>query len=499
MAIIFSNGFGIGASNNGGGGSLSFFTNLNTIVTTLRNNMSDFRNPDYYFYDLDGDGYYINDGGGDMMDSANATTPWLRSNQTFTGSTSYTPERYPYAINYVDSSSYGVRDTSFGYQSLGYASGTTTTYQPLTVIGTRATNATPGDPIGFQSGGNIGADNSGIHVDGNIYTGNTVSGFTVHAFYSETYDASDPSVCDVFILLGHPSWNSVFGNVYYGAETDNNGNGSFLYTSGNGATNILAIKTLLSKDNGVEVTFSEVQTVVDNFIARIYESQNFSPPLTQYSNNGSTNNQGLILSLDGSVALSGNTILDQSGYGNNLAYNGVTPEVYNSYYYDFNSNTIAQSIGYSLYNNLLNTMSMTMWVNFPTLTNGASILSRTSGNSGGWALRVSSNQFNLVKYNEADQYSNGSFTINTNTWYHIGVVQGGGSLMFTLNGQIVGSVNNGSTGNFAFNNNSFFLCYDGYINTTIPLKIAKLKIWDTFKTSSDILTEFNSEKTTYGY
>ncbi len=252
--------------------------NLETIASYLRNYMSDFKNPDFYEYQLDGSGFYISDGGNDsdMYDDGNATSPWLLSNVTYTGDTGYNSgeSNYPYAINYETTGTTGTMDTSFSYISLGYES---PNLLPLTVIGTRPNS---GEPIGFQCGGNIGADGSGTFVEGNIYTGNTVSGFTVHSYYRQTYDAGDPSVCDVFILLGHPDWNSSFGNVFYGGDSSNQGCGSFLYASGNGTNNILAIKTTLSKTNSGEVTFSEVNTVVDNFISRIYESMGNSPTPT---------------------------------------------------------------------------------------------------------------------------------------------------------------------------------------------------------------------------
>ena len=175
--------------------TLSYFTNLQTIATYLRNYMSDFRNPDFYNYLLDGNGFYIEDGDGDMYDSGNATTPWLISNVTYTGDTEYTSGDYPYAIDYQITGTTGTMDTSFSYISLGYES---PNLLPLTVIGTRTI---PGTPIGFQCGGNIGADGGGDFVEGNIYTGNTVSGFTVHSYYRQTYNSGDPSICDVFILL----------------------------------------------------------------------------------------------------------------------------------------------------------------------------------------------------------------------------------------------------------------------------------------------------------
>ena len=143
-------------------------------------------------------------------------------------------------------------------------------------------------------------------------------------------------------------------------------------------------------------------------------------------------------------------------------------------------------------------MSITMWVNFPSTPTGQSLFSRTYGNANGWAFRATAGQFNLVKYNVADQYSNGSFSLTSNTWYHIAVVQGGTSLMFMLNGVIVGSLSSDNS-NFANTLYAFTLCKDSYINSTLSMKIGTLKIWDTFRTSSQILSDFNAEKATYGY
>jgi hypothetical protein len=111
-----------------------------------------------------------------------------------------------------------MEDTSFGYISLGYeqydniTDTQSPTYLPLTVLGARDnTTYGPGLPIGFQTGGNSGADGGGALSSGYIYSGAVVSGFTVYSFYRETYNAGDPSHCDLYILLGHPNWGSVFG------------------------------------------------------------------------------------------------------------------------------------------------------------------------------------------------------------------------------------------------------------------------------------------------
>ena len=256
------------------------YTELQNIATYLRSYMSEFRNPSFYAYQLDGNGFSISDGGGDMYDDGNVTSPWIIAGTNYTSNSGYNPGTYPYAVNYTLSATTTNIDTSFGYISLGYEqfSGVqSTTYLPLTVLGARDNdNYGDGLPVGFQSGGNSGADGGGTLAAASVYTGNTVSGFTVHSYYRQTYNAGDPSHCDLFILLGHTNWNSTFGTVNtFGAPTNQGSNGSYLYTSGAGTKNILSIKTLLSKNGGQQVTFNEIKNVVDNFIIRIKQSQSF--------------------------------------------------------------------------------------------------------------------------------------------------------------------------------------------------------------------------------
>ena len=256
------------------------FNDLETIATYLRGFMPEFRNPSFYNYQLDGDGYFISDGGGDMYDDGNISSPWVIANTEYISNGEYDSGEYPYAVDYTNSATTTNIDTSFGYISLGYQQFTgvqSPTYLPLTVLGARD-NITfgPSLPIGFQTGGNSGADGGGTLASGLIYSGSVVSGFTVYAFFRETYNAGDPSHCDLYILLGHPNWDSVFGTVNSFAQPTNVGGcGGYLYTTGAGTQNVLAIKTLLSKNGGVLVTSAECQTVVNNFVLRIKESLNF--------------------------------------------------------------------------------------------------------------------------------------------------------------------------------------------------------------------------------
>ena len=254
------------------------YTQINTIATYLRGYMSDFRNPSFYNYWCDGSGFFINDGGADMYDSGNVTTPWLRSGTTYVGNSGYSAAAFPSAVNYQTSNS-TVADTDFYYASLGYIaynSGTAfqdPTFLPLTVLGSRSTT---GQPVGWQVGGNSGADGGGTLASGILYAGTVINGFTVHAFYRETYAATDPSHCNLYILLGHPSWDSTFGTITSFADPVSGGGcGGYFYTSGGGVKNILAIQTLLSKAGGTLVTAAECQTVVQNFTLRIKQALGF--------------------------------------------------------------------------------------------------------------------------------------------------------------------------------------------------------------------------------
>lgn len=254
-----------------GGGGLKPLdaTQLNTIATYLRSYMSEFRNPSFYGYKLDGDQFRITDGGSDMYDNGNFTYPWLIAGNDYSKSASASSQNATVNIGYSNTSATTV-DTSFVYASLGYGATTDVTItsnHPLTVLGFR--NAV-GAPVGFQGSGNSGADGGGTLASSTIYAGTVIQGFTVHAFYRQTRGTTDPSHCNLVILLGHPRWGSVFGTISsYADPVSNGGNGYFFYTSGAAVTGILAIQTLLSKASGVEVTAEECQTVVQAFVNRI--------------------------------------------------------------------------------------------------------------------------------------------------------------------------------------------------------------------------------------
>jgi hypothetical protein len=254
----------------------SVFTQINTIMPYLRANSGSLRNPNFFTYFLDGNQYQILDGGNDMFDTGNYTAPWLRNNTNYTaGNTIPTPTP---ALNY-SSQSATLTDTNFYYaasgysQSLGsYPSGQQSgIYHPLTMIGARSGSG----PIGFQKAGNIGADGSGFLITGSIYSGSVVNGFTAHAFYRQSYgQASDPSICDIYVLLGHPNWGSTFDTVISSSINNTQVQGAALYATGS-STEILAMTTLLSSLTSSAIPFSSIKTVVDNYITLVKTVLNY--------------------------------------------------------------------------------------------------------------------------------------------------------------------------------------------------------------------------------
>lgn len=238
---------------------------LGTIATYLRNYQgSDLRNPNFYSYTLDGTAKTIMDGGGDMYDNGNNTAPWLISGTDYSTTVSINESN---ALAY-DVTTASTTDGDFRYVSLGY--GTSPDRRPLTMLGTRTT---AGNPIGFQKFGNAGSDGSGSLLSARFVNGTVYNGFTVYAFYRLNYNAGDPSICDLYMLLGQASWNSGFGTInQYADPVNRGGNGAYFYSSGSGTRNLLAITTLLSKNSGAIVTEAEMLTIVQNYTLRIREA-----------------------------------------------------------------------------------------------------------------------------------------------------------------------------------------------------------------------------------
>ena len=244
-------------------------------MPVLRANTGSLRNPNFFVYFLDGNSYSISDGGNDMYDGGNYTAPWLRSNTSYLNSANIPIN---VSSNYASQSA-AIIDSSFYYASIGYSQSTgsfpagsqNSRFHPLTLIGARNGSG----PIGFQKAGNIGADGGGSLVTGSIYSGSVVNGFTTYAFYRQTFGQSaDPAVCDVYVLLGHPNWGSVFGTVVSSSIANTDSNGGTLYATGS-SSEILAMTTLLSRTGSIAITFNEVKTVVDNYVSLVKTALNY--------------------------------------------------------------------------------------------------------------------------------------------------------------------------------------------------------------------------------
>ena len=254
----------------------SVFTQIDTIMPYLRVNSGSLRNPNFFTYYLDGNTYFISDGGNDMFDGGNYTAPWLRNNTSYTSGNSI-PTPSP-SLNYSSQSS-TLTDTNFYYAASGYVPATGSfpagsqsgIFHPITMIGARSGSG----PIGFQKAGNIGADGGGSLVTGSIYSGSVVDGFTAHAFYRQSFgQLSDPSICDVYVLLGHPNWGSVFDTVISSSVAGTQLQGAALYATGS-SSELLAMTTLLSSPTSSAIPFSSVKTVVDNYITLVKTVLNY--------------------------------------------------------------------------------------------------------------------------------------------------------------------------------------------------------------------------------
>ena len=247
---------------------------LNTIASYLRDyTTTSLRTPNFYAYNLDGPSlfttyeispYFILDGGGDMYDGGNYTAPWLYANTDYTAGVTIPTNL---CINYGNTTS-NITDTNFYYTSLGYSN----TARPLTVLGARSNT---GSPVGFQKAGNSGADGGGLRANGAIYTGNTVNGFTVYATYTQSYNTTDPIVCDVFILLGHSNWNSTFDKIRRIEAAGTAVQGGALVAFGPNTANVMAITTLISKPATTQIPVADIQNLVNNYTTLVGQSLNF--------------------------------------------------------------------------------------------------------------------------------------------------------------------------------------------------------------------------------
>lgn len=241
---------------------------IDGFAAYMRNYLSEIRNTGFFSYALDGNEFSITDGGGDMYDAGgNTTYPWFAGSfpvhSSNISSNQPTADRLSYNTTTAQ-----IVDTNMYYVSLGYNSSTPNLAIPLSLIGARTgTNQI----IGFQKTGDSGSDGAGSLDSGLFYDATNIEGFTVTAFRRQTYSAStDPTHCDLYMIIGHPSWGSVFGTINTFAHPVSNGtNGGHCYMTG--TTNVIAITSLLSRpaSTGQVTVISELTTVVAAWVNRL--------------------------------------------------------------------------------------------------------------------------------------------------------------------------------------------------------------------------------------
>ena len=122
---------------------------------------------------------------------------------------------------------------------------------------------------GFAKGGNSGADGSGNKIQVDLYNGSVISGFTVYASYMATVNAGDPSVCDLYILMGHTNWGTTFGTINKYNYTNTGYNTSAMWSESSGQNNVLAIATLAARTSGNTPVQSEMEGIVSDIVGDI--------------------------------------------------------------------------------------------------------------------------------------------------------------------------------------------------------------------------------------
>jgi hypothetical protein len=235
----------------------------------------------------------------------------------------------------------------------------------------------------------------------------------------------------------------------------------------------------------------------------------FSGPLSILFKKKS-NQSNLILDLQSIVGLVGSTWNDQSGYNNNATLYGTIATASLS-----NGNTVLSLDGVDDYifptngfGNVLNAgFTYEVWARPGTSSNGSLLLETgqpvTTTNWNDVQIGFVSNKINVGLFDPNDfipNYITGP-TFSSNTWYNIVITYDGTTLTEYINGVSVGI----STGIKA-NPSSTYLSlgrpglatnYLGGANNYFKGYIGVWRIWDGPLTSTQILSNYNSLKSTY--
>jgi hypothetical protein len=217
---------------------------LENIYNMLSPYLSEFKNQNFYEYSLDGSDIMIGDGGMDMYDWGNYTMV-----QVDNIASNYLSYNQTSPIN-IELNRKTVQVVSLGYT------------RPLTMLAYCSERAN----VGMRRAGNVGADGGGNTTSYVVYDGQTINGYTVYAWARLVWNAWDPSVCDLYFMIGDKRTTFYSTGISAFASSNTDDGTSFMTMD---CSNALVGLTLLSKPYGQYVEQSECQQVLNNLTYRI--------------------------------------------------------------------------------------------------------------------------------------------------------------------------------------------------------------------------------------
>ena len=221
-----------------------YWAERNNIRSKFINDRSSYRNDSYNNFSLDdGDAQLVNDGNSDMFDGGNNTR--LESNAGSTG-----------AIRYNTTSLTNGPGSDFQWFAGGYR-------HPLFTA--MITNPGRSRRFRIEVNGNNGADGGGSNRSGYLYNNSDLgNGFRVWTWFDGVYNASDPSIFNVYVAITNPgAWGGGITSTSNSrhSNTDNN----FSRFDANGS-NLILFKVLNSRNGGSNVSDSNMRRVATNLV-----------------------------------------------------------------------------------------------------------------------------------------------------------------------------------------------------------------------------------------
>ena len=233
---------------------------------------------DNYSYSYETNSKFITDGGGDMFDNANFTSPVSSSTRSNSSpSTNQGLSEHPDCVSYEeDSAKAGFATGDYVHPNIAnftFVAGGWTSGGNSGANGALIAAGTTGDSgyqwCGWMVGGNSGSDGSGSKTQVDIYDNENVQGFQVYSSYMSTSGSGDPSCNGLYILVGHTKWGTVFGTVNKYNNSSTQYFNSAMWSDGTSQVNVLAIYLLIARSNGALPVQSEMQDIVDEIIGDI--------------------------------------------------------------------------------------------------------------------------------------------------------------------------------------------------------------------------------------